>query len=328
MAMSGGIPLSQAAEGNTRTARVWRVGIAFLALLTLAFLGTMACSGGKSGNSTGPQATNVTFNVAVQGAGDGQGTVSGSQLSCQIQGGQAGATGCQGTRTFSSNNLPTTVTITASPHQGSAFVSWGGACASAGANPSCQVTVTASPTTQNHTITARFDLLPGAIQVTTVTAGSDLDPDGYTVNIDQSAAGTIQINDTQTYSNLTAGSYSVSLTGLADNCTVDGQSPRDVTVNPGATTQTTFNVTCAATTGSIEVTTVTNGNAEDLDDEYTLTVEPVGAADESEGGGRRGPCPAPGNGCHRGQHHPNREPAFSRQLHGDPGRHRRQLHAG
>jgi hypothetical protein len=104
------------------------------------------------------------------------------------------------------------------------------------------------------------------------------------VNIDQSAAGAIQINDTQTYSNLAAGTYSVSLAGLADNCTVDGQSPRDVTVNPGATTQTTFNVTCAPTTGSIEVTTVTNGNAEDLDDEYTLTIEPVAAADETADG--------------------------------------------
>ncbi|MGD2124423.1 MAG: hypothetical protein PVJ76_22030, partial [Gemmatimonadota bacterium] len=295
MAMSGRLPLPRSAEGQTRAIRGLQLGIALLSLLTVVFLATMACTGGKSGDTTGPQASNVTFNVTVQGAGDGQGTVSGSQLSCQIQGGQAGATGCQGTRTFSSNSLPTTVTITASPQQGSAFVTWGGACASAGSNPSCQMTVSASPTTQNHTITARFDLLPGAIQVTTVTTGSDLDSDGYTVTIDQSAAGAIQINDIQTYSNLTAGTYSVSLTGLADNCTVNGQSPRDVTVNPGATAQTTFNVTCAATTGSIEVTTVTNGNAGDLDDEYTLTIEPVGAADETaEGDGpTRAQPPAP-----------------------------------
>ena len=76
---------------------------------------------------------------------------------------------------------PTTISLTASPDPESSFVTWGGACASSGSGTTCQLTITASPKSQTHNLSAQFDLRPGAIQVTTETTGSDLDPDGYTV---------------------------------------------------------------------------------------------------------------------------------------------------
>jgi len=253
-----------------------RISAFFLGSLLVGLVGIAGCGGDKKGgggSGTGPDDFDVTVNLTVQGAGNGNGQVSGSQINCQIQGGQASATGCQGTVTLNSSNLPTTLTLTASPSQGSTFVAWTGSCAAAGAGAACQLSVNSSTRTWTFNSTAQFDLLPGTIEVTTVTGGSDLDSDGYSVAIGQANMGVIGIADVQTYSGLIAGDHAVTLGGMADNCTVDGNNPRTLTVASGGTTQTTFNVTCVPTTGSIEVTTVTSGNAEDLDDGYTVTMD-------------------------------------------------------
>jgi len=113
--------------------------------------------------------------------------------------------------------------------------------------------------------------------VTTETVGSDLDADGYTVTIGQANMGAIGVNEVKSFSDLTAGSHSVTLEGIAANCTVAGDNPRDIAVTSGATTPTTFSLTCAPTTGSVEVATITTGNAEDLDDGYTVAVGPAAA---------------------------------------------------
>jgi hypothetical protein len=251
-------------------------GIA-LALLAVSLLGLEGCGGGKkngggTNNGTGPETYNVTVNVTVQGAGTGDGQVSGNQISCQIQGGQAGASGCSGSMTMNSVSLPANYSLTATAASGSEFVQWGGACASAGSNTTCQVQIPKSQGTKTVNASAEFDVLPGAIAVTTETAGSELDPDGYTVAVGTSTTSPIGINEVKTFSDLAAGDYEVSVSGVADNCAVAGDNPRTLAVTPGNTTPTTFSVTCVPTKGSIEVTTVTQGNAEDLDDGYTVAI--------------------------------------------------------
>jgi len=112
----------------------------------------------------------------------------------------------------------------------------------------------------------------GALAVTTATTGTNLDPDGYFVAIDGAASQSIGLNATITFSNLEAGDYNVRITGLANNCTVNGQNPRTVTVIDGDTAQTTFEVTCTDVTGDLVVTAQTSGD--DLDpDGYVVTVD-------------------------------------------------------
>ncbi len=93
----------------------------------------------------------------------------------------------------------------------------------------------------------------GSLTVTVVTAGAGLDPDGYQVTIDGGAAQAIATSGTLTFPILSVGEHVVALTGLAPNCEVAGESPRPVTLQASETTTLAFEVTCAATTGSLAV---------------------------------------------------------------------------
>src|SRR5690606_8619386 len=57
----------------------------------------------------------------------------------------------------------------------------------------------------------------------------------------------------------------------AFNCSVDGENPRTVDVSAGSTASTTFEITCSSTSGAIEVTVATTGDAPD--DEYLLILD-------------------------------------------------------
>ena len=85
----------------------------------------------------------------------------------------------------------------------------------------------------------------GAIDVTTSTAGSTLDPDGYTVTVDGSQDQSIGVNASATFTSLVAGDHAVELTGVASNCTVGSSNPQTVTVAAGGTASTAFTVSCA-----------------------------------------------------------------------------------
>lgn len=112
----------------------------------------------------------------------------------------------------------------------------------------------------------------GSIQVTAVTTGDVPDPDGYTVSVDVTASEAISANGSVTFASQTAGSHTVELSGIAANCTVAGENPRSVSVTAGATASTTFSVTCASTSGDLEVTTVSTGDDIDADG-YTVAVD-------------------------------------------------------
>jgi hypothetical protein len=99
----------------------------------------------------------------------------------------------------------------------------------------------------------------GTAQVTTVTTGADLDPDGYTLVADGSNSTSIGINSNASFTQLPPGSHSLQLNGAATNCTVTSPNPLTVTVTAGKTVQATFTIVCTATTGSIQVSVPTTG---------------------------------------------------------------------
>ena len=110
----------------------------------------------------------------------------------------------------------------------------------------------------------------GTLSVTTVTTGSNVDADGYTFSVNGGAAQAIAANATASVSSLSPGSYTVVLSGVAANCTVDNAS-KTATVTAGATAPVTFNVVCVEGTGDIEVTVATTGDNLDPDG-YSITV--------------------------------------------------------
>ncbi len=86
----------------------------------------------------------------------------------------------------------------------------------------------------------------GDVRLTVVTAGADLDPDGYTVALDGGAGMAVAVNGSRTISGLSTGRHSALLTDLAPNCTVAGTNPRDIEVGTNETTPVSFTVSCAA----------------------------------------------------------------------------------
>ncbi len=111
----------------------------------------------------------------------------------------------------------------------------------------------------------------GTIEITTATSGPDPDADGYAITIDDGAETPVGTNATQQL-NLGPGRYSVRLTETAPNCTVVGENPRTITVAAGETTTISFQLTCGALTGSLEITTATSGPSPDLDG-YIITLD-------------------------------------------------------
>src|SRR5207247_133422 len=116
----------------------------------------------------------------------------------------------------------------------------------------------------------------GSIQVTAATAGIDLDPNGYAVQVDGTSLRQLLGAGTATFDGLAGGDHSVVLSVPAGNCTIPGATPRPPHVTTGGVTRdtasTTFHVTCGAVTGSIQVTAATSGI--DLDpDGYTVLLD-------------------------------------------------------
>jgi hypothetical protein len=96
-----------------------------------------------------------------------------------------------------------------------------------------------------------FDISPappttGALTVTASTSGAELDPNGYTVTV-AGESRALAVDGATTFTGIAAGTQSVALSGVAANCTVAGENPREVTVPAGGTATTTFAVNCTAT---------------------------------------------------------------------------------
>ncbi len=141
-------------------------------------------------------------------------------------------------------------------------------CSPSATNPSAAMVPALAETT---TVVFAIACVVTGVHVTTTTTGLDLDANGYIVQIGTTDPTTVATNGTVDITRLTAGSQSVTLSGLAANCAVSGDNPQSVTLVTGEVLTVAFQLSCVATTGVIEVTAATTGI--DLDaDGYSVQV--------------------------------------------------------
>jgi hypothetical protein len=123
--------------------------------------------------------------------------------------------------------------------------------------------------------TLNCSLTTGFVSVTTVSTGAQPDPDGYSLGLDGTARA-IGTNATLVAAQVSPGSHTLQLSGLAANCTVGGTNPRSVTVVAAETLATTFTVTCPAV-GTLRMITQTSGLTQDPNG-YDLLIDGLAAA--------------------------------------------------
>ena len=74
----------------------------------------------------------------------------------------------------------------------------------------------------------------GTVKATLKTTGSDLDPDGYQVDVDGKVTKAVSDSGTATFQDVAAGQHDVTLKGIAANCAVQGDNPRTIDVTAGS----------------------------------------------------------------------------------------------
>jgi hypothetical protein len=89
----------------------------------------------------------------------------------------------------------------------------------------------------------------GSVQVAITASGTDQDQDGYRVCLDRSTnncywAASAPTSGVVTIAGVTAGPHTVTLTGVASNCTVSGTTAQAATVPPNGVVNVVFNVGC------------------------------------------------------------------------------------
>jgi Tol biopolymer transport system component len=84
----------------------------------------------------------------------------------------------------------------------------------------------------------------GSLELTIGTTGHDLDPNGYTLAIDDGAATTAPANGTVTHDEMQPGTHALSLTGLDENCALQEQIPFSFSITVGVQTKVTLHITC------------------------------------------------------------------------------------
>jgi len=116
-----------------------------------------------------------------------------------------------------------------------------------------------------------------SLRVTIATTGTDVDPDGYRLDVfylpcgwwDPWQCGQVPVNGSFTYSGMTPDNpgltHRVQLRGVAPNCAVIGANPQKVSIVRGATAEVAFAVTCGSGAPSLRVTTATTGGDLDVD---------------------------------------------------------------
>jgi len=110
------------------------------------------------------------------------------------------------------------------------------------------------------------------VNVRSVTSGADLDPDGYRVVVNGDVGPFLEANGSVPIPGLEAGTHTVGLAGLSDNCFIDGTAVQDVALGTSDTVSVDFTITCQPV-GSLVVTTTTSGSDPDTDG-YQVLVEP------------------------------------------------------
>src|SRR5205807_33182 len=98
-------------------------------------------------------------------------------------------------------------------------------------------------------------------------------------------SASIADNGSQSFTNLSSGSHTVALSGLAANCTVSGGNSQTANVPAGGSRSVARRVNCVAmpTTGTLNVTTTTTGATLDPDG-YTVTVDGTNSVSIADNG--------------------------------------------
>src|SRR5207237_1178447 len=151
-----------------------------------------------------------------------------------VDGGQSRSLGINTSTTYSA--------LTATSHT-VALTGVAANCTVSGQNPRT-VSVPTRGTTTTFTITCTA--LTGSLRVSTNTSGGTPDPDGYTVTVSGGGGGSQHINTdgSVTFDGLATGSHTVTLSGIASNCTVSGGPSQSVTVRAGQTGRASFSIYC------------------------------------------------------------------------------------
>ncbi len=118
-------------------------------------------------------------------------------------------------------------------------------------------------------------LVMPALEVRTTTTGTELDPDGYSVVVDMAPGESIGITDTLIIDPLAPGQHTITLAGLAGNCTTTGGPTTSATIAEGTTAIVAFAVICGPTQGQVVVTTATSGDSPDSDG-YQVELDDTG----------------------------------------------------
>ena len=85
----------------------------------------------------------------------------------------------------------------------------------------------------------------GTIEIVTNTEGIDFDPDGYLYSVNSSQGQAIGHQETVFVPALEAGEYTVTLSGMTENCSLPAEdNPQITTVVPSDTVEVRFDVTC------------------------------------------------------------------------------------
>lgn len=108
------------------------------------------------------------------------------------------------------------------------------------------VTVSAGQVTLVE-FTLTCQAVSGAIEITTVTTGEDLDPDGYILRVGSMPEQVVGHSGVALVRKLPPGPLSVRLDGVASSCQVEGDVELTADVTLGSTVSLVFRVTCART---------------------------------------------------------------------------------
>jgi len=135
----------------------------------------------------------------------------------------------------------------------------------------------ATPVTAGDTSRVEFPVscvpLVGDLRITANTTGTPVDPDGYLVSVDSGPATALGVNgDTVTLADVSAGSRSVRLDGIASGCIATSPNPLTVVVPFGEEVSATFDVECTEVPGAIRLRTSSSGYDGDPDG-YTVSLD-------------------------------------------------------
>ena len=84
-----------------------------------------------------------------------------------------------------------------------------------------------------------------ALRLTTSTTGPDVDSNGYAFSLDENPASSIGVNASLTLNGLAPGEHTLRVSGIAENCSLDGDNPRSLTLSAELVTEAVLAITCA-----------------------------------------------------------------------------------